>query len=60
MEDENENLVTTTGPISKYGSGVLKETIMSNLKGNQEYSLKVQAELYSQVITSNKHYFSKW
>ena len=60
VEDENKHLVTMFGPISKLGSGVLKEVITSKLiQGNRMYSLKVQAELYSQVAMSNKHYFSK-
>ena len=59
VEGENEQLVTTVGPIVKVGPGVLKETIVSNLKGNQVYSLIVRAELYSQLALSNKHYFSK-
>ena len=52
-------MVTQIGPLSHLGSGVVTQNITLNLKGNQNYSLKVQVELDSQVFTSYKHHFSK-
>ena len=60
VENKSGSPVTKLGPISKVGSGFVKENIVSeNLKANQVYSLKVHLDVYSQVATSNKHNFSK-
>ena len=60
IEDERDNVVKRLGPFLHIGSSVVKQAIViTDLKGNQEYSLKAQAELHSQVAESNKHYFSK-
>ena len=60
VANENENTVTTLGPISKLGTGKVRQTIVSNLKANQEYSLKVQVQIRSQLAVSDKHYFRKF
>ena len=57
---ENEHTVTAVGPITKVGSGIVRETIKAGLKANQEYSLKVQVLYHSQLATSDKHHFRKF
>ena len=38
----------------------MKQAIaISDLRGNQMYTLKARVGLYSQVATSDRHYFSK-
>ena len=60
VEDERGNIVKSLGPFLHIGSSVVKRAIViSDLKGNQVYSLKSRAGLYSQVAVSDKHYFSK-
>lgn len=60
VEDERDNVVKCLGPFLHIGSSVVKQVIViTDLKGNREYSLKARAGLHSQVAVSNKHYFSK-
>ena len=52
--------MTELGPVSHLGSGIVKQTIVSSLKENQNYSLQVRAETHTvQTVTSNKHFFSE-
>ena len=40
-------------------SGVVKESITSNLKENQNYSLRLRVDAQSQTASSQKYFFSK-
>ena len=40
-------------------SGIVKESITSNLKENQNYSLRLRVDAQSQTALSQKHFFSK-
>lgn len=60
VEDERDNVIKSLGPFLHIGSSVVKQVIViTDLKGNREYSLKARAGLHSRVAVSNKHYFSK-
>jgi hypothetical protein len=60
VEDEHGDVIKNLGPFLHVGSSVVKEAIViTDLKGNQDYSLTVRVGLHSQVAKSNKHYFSK-
>ena len=60
IEDGRGIIIKQLGPCLHTGLAVVKlDIVISDLKGNQIYSLTAQASLYSQVILSNKHYFSK-
>lgn len=61
VENEGGDVVTQLGPVLRLGSGTVKHAIMSNLKfkGSQTYSLRVQVEMHSQVVTSYRHNFSE-
>ena len=40
-------------------SGIVKENIASNLKENQNYSLRLRVDAQSQTASSQKYFFSK-
>ena len=61
VEDESGQLVMQHGPEQQQGHNVtiLIPLMKQNLPGGRRYSVKVQVGLHSELVTSNKHYFSK-
>ena len=51
--------MAVVGTFPLLDSGIVKENIASNLKENQNYSLRLRVDAQSQTASSQKYFFSK-
>ena len=58
-ENEQGDVIAEVGTFPLLDSGIVKESITSDLKENQNYSLRLQVDAQSQTASSQRYFFSK-